>query len=186
MHTLVIPQRTFTVSTIRSLRKLCKGNVKKHRNYMFNTISDLHQAGRRKSFFDMLNHCIQITAVWGHCVRTVYILLIILSKNRHLKWLVLSFHNRWWLYFTKHGCTPLSRSSCYLLELPSFLGPDCIPPILLKLISTEISTCLRLLFTASLSQSKILSNWKRTLVCPLALFTKNDKAPSNYIDYLCH
>jgi len=46
-------------------------------------------------------------------------------------------------------------------------GPDRIPSKLLKTLATEVSPCLKLLFTASLRQSSLPSDWKKALVCPL-------------------
>ena len=55
-------------------------------------------------------------------------------------------------------------------------GPDRIPPMLLKMLATEISFQL---FSASLLQGNVPSDWKRALVSPL--FKKGDrKDPSNY------
>ena len=40
-------------------------------------------------------------------------------------------------------------------------GPDRIPPMLLKMLAIEISICLKLLFSASLLQGNVPSDWKR-------------------------
>ena len=58
-------------------------------------------------------------------------------------------------------------------------GPDRIPPMLLKILANEMSICLKLLFSASLPQGNVPSNWIRALVSPL--FKKgNRKNPSSY------
>jgi len=55
-------------------------------------------------------------------------------------------------------------------------SPDQIPTKLLKTISLEVSPCLKLLFSASLSQNSLPSDWKKALI-----FKKGDrKDPSNY------
>ena len=40
-------------------------------------------------------------------------------------------------------------------------GPDKIPSRLLKSIATEVSPCLTLLFSASLHQGRVPSDWKK-------------------------
>ena len=58
-------------------------------------------------------------------------------------------------------------------------GPDRIPTKLLKVLATEVSPCLQLLFSASLNQCTVPSECKKALICPL--FKKgNRKDPSNY------
>ena len=58
-------------------------------------------------------------------------------------------------------------------------GPDKIPSRLLKSIAMEVSPWLTLLFSASLHQGRVPSDWKKALVCPV--FKKGDrKNPSNY------
>ena len=55
-------------------------------------------------------------------------------------------------------------------------GPDKIPS---RPIATEVSPCPALLFSASLHQGRVPSDWKKALVCPV--FKKGDrKNPSNY------
>ena len=67
-------------------------------------------------------------------------------------------------------------------------GPDKIPSRLLKSIAMAVSPCLTLLFSASLHQGRVPSDWKKALVCPV--FKKGDrKNPSNYrpvsLTYIC-
>ena len=58
-------------------------------------------------------------------------------------------------------------------------GPDKIPGKLLKVMVSEISPCLSLVFAASLHQGTVPQDWKLALVTPL--FKKgNRKEPSNY------
>ena len=58
-------------------------------------------------------------------------------------------------------------------------GPDRIPTKLLKVLATEVSPCLQLLFSASLNQYAVPSEWKKALIYPL--FKKgNRRDPSNY------
>lgn len=58
-------------------------------------------------------------------------------------------------------------------------GPDKIPPRLLKLLADEVSPCLQLLFSASLHQGILPTDWKKATVCPI--FKKGDrKNPANY------
>ena len=52
-------------------------------------------------------------------------------------------------------------------------GPDKIPSRLLKSIAMEESPCLTLLFSASLHQGRVPSDWKKALVCPV--FKKGDR-----------
>jgi len=59
------------------------------------------------------------------------------------------------------------------------MGPDEIPPQLLKELSSEIALCLSLVFRASLKQGILPSDWKTALVTPL--FKKgNRNDPCNY------
>jgi len=58
-------------------------------------------------------------------------------------------------------------------------GPDKIPSNLLKLLAYEVSPCFALLFSASLQQSIVPSDWKKASVCPI--FKKGDqKNAANY------
>ena len=43
-------------------------------------------------------------------------------------------------------------------------GPDHIPTKLLKVLATEVSPCLKLLFSASFSQGTVPLEWKRALL----------------------
>ena len=56
-------------------------------------------------------------------------------------------------------------------------GPDKIPSNLLKLLAYEVSPCLALLFSASLQQSIVPSDWKKASVCPIF-----KKRPKNITD----
>jgi len=59
------------------------------------------------------------------------------------------------------------------------MGPDEIPPRLLKELSSEIAPCLSLVFRASLKQGILPSDWKTALVTPL--FKKGSRNdPYNY------
>jgi len=58
-------------------------------------------------------------------------------------------------------------------------GPDHIPTKLLKVLATEVSPGLKLLFSAFFSQRTVPLEWKRALICPL--FKKGSrKDPCNY------
>ena len=58
-------------------------------------------------------------------------------------------------------------------------GPDNIPTRFLKDYATELAPCLTLIFSASLQQGKIPTDWKQANVTPL--FKKGDKtSASNY------
>ena len=58
-------------------------------------------------------------------------------------------------------------------------GPDEVPGRLLKLLSAEVSPCLKLVFSASLHQGILPRAWKQAIVTPL--FKKGDRTnPSNY------
>ena len=77
--------------------------------------------------------------------------------------------------FVEFGITTLLND----LDPTKFSYPDHIPIKLLKVLATEVSPCLQLLFFASLNQCTVPSEWKKALVCPL--FKKgNRKDPSNY------
>jgi len=59
------------------------------------------------------------------------------------------------------------------------MGPDGIPPKLLKEVSYEIAPCLSFVFRASLKQSTLPQDWKATLVTPI--FKKGSRTdPYNY------
>ena len=82
------------------------------------------------------------------------------------------------IYFTNFGIAKLLNE----LDPSKSSGPDHIPPILLKMLPTEISICLKLLFSASLPQGNVPSDWKRAFVC--SLFKKGDRKIHQIID-LC-
>ena len=58
-------------------------------------------------------------------------------------------------------------------------GPDNLPPILLKSLSTELAPCLQVLFQSTLQQKSIPVDWKHACVTPL--FKKGSVSkPENY------
>ena len=61
------------------------------------------------------------------------------------------------------GITELLRG----LDLSKASGPDKIPGKLLKVMASEISPCLLLIFSASLHQGTVPQDWKQSLVTPL-------------------
>jgi len=65
------------------------------------------------------------------------------------------------------------------LDPSKSLGSDKVPPKLLKLLADKVSTCLQLLFSASLHQGVVPADWKKAIVCPI--FKEGGrKNPSNY------
>ena len=52
-------------------------------------------------------------------------------------------------------------------------------PKLLKVLATEVSSCLQLPFSASLNQCTVALEWEKSLICPL-FKNGNRKDPSNY------
>ena len=79
--------------------------------------------------------------------------------------------------FTSSGIAKLLNE----LDPSKSSGPDRIPPMLLKMLATEISIGLKLLFSASPLQGNIPSgDWKRALVSPL--FKKETEKINQIID----
>ena len=59
------------------------------------------------------------------------------------------------------------------------MGPDGIPPKLLKELANEVAPCMGLMFSASLKQSVLPNDWKTVLVTPV--FKKGSRNdPCNY------
>jgi len=54
-----------------------------------------------------------------------------------------------------------------VIDLFKAMGPDGLPPRLLKELSNVLAPCLALLFNASLQQSTLPKDWKTALVTPL-------------------
>ena len=173
----------------KTMQRECR---KAYRNYMFRTICDPYQAGKKKKLFRhikslRLDHCgVGTLCKDGICVVDSQAKADLLN-------------NQFSSIFTIDDGSPLPNMGMYqypdapsidfatsgIAKLLSELdpskssGPDRIPSMLLKMLATEISTCLKLLFSASLLQGNVPSDWRRALVSPL--FKKGDrKDPSNY------
>ena len=165
---------------------------KTYRNYMFKTILDPYQAGKKKKLFWhikslRLDHCgigtlcrdsicVVDSQAKADLLNDQFSSIFTIDDGSSLPNMgTHQYSDAPSIYFATSGIAKL------LSELdPSISsGPYCIPLMLLKILATEISICLKLLFSASLFQGNVPSDWKRALVSPL--FKKADrKDPSNY------
>ena len=65
------------------------------------------------------------------------------------------------------------------LDIHKASGPDNIPTRFLKDHAEELASVLSLIYTASLQQGEVPSDWRQATVCPI--FKKGDKSnPANY------
>ena len=75
------------------------------------------------------------------------------------------------------GCISAGFSQ---LNYPKAAGPDKLPARYLKLIANELTPSLFLLFSASIKQESIPSDWKKAMITPI--FKKGSHSdPTNYI-----
>ena len=156
---------------------------------MFKTICDPYQAGKKKKHFQhvkslCLDHCgVGTLCRDGICVVDSQAKADLLNNQFFSIYNSSSLPNMGMHQYLDAPSIDFATSGIakLLSELdPSkSSGPDLIPPMLLKMLATELSICLKLLFSASLLQGNVPSDWKRALVS--SLFKKRDrKDPSNY------